>query len=252
MSVATRGSSRSGSPIQKLEPERRRDLVREEASERFAGDASHELADDPAVGARVVAVLRARAPSRAPAPRSPATTGCHAKTSSSVNVPSTAASPARWQSAQRTGIVRPCPPRRTRASSARSARPGRGAPRSTRRSTQIAVTPLVVEKTSASVSRVHGPPGRAVGEAAPEVDDGPARDGTTRTRRRRRRGGRSSRRTPRAPPRSAGSTVPWTSTVTRALVAPRRQRAHSARVGKRHTAPVEPSAAGAYVAPRAV
>ncbi len=54
-----------------VEPERARDLVGEEAPERTTRHPPHDLAEDPAERAHVVAVRRARAPSWAPARRSP-------------------------------------------------------------------------------------------------------------------------------------------------------------------------------------
>ena len=93
---ATRGSSSSGSPIQKSMPSGPATSSRRNCPALSPRDAPDQLADQPTVRPHVVAVLRPGLPQRRLLARVASTIASHASTSSSVKSPSTSGSPAWW------------------------------------------------------------------------------------------------------------------------------------------------------------
>ena len=149
---------RLGQPDPEVEAERLGDLVAEVRADALAGDAADDLADEPAVRRRVVAVLRCRVPSAEPAARGrrpPDPTTAPARASSS---PSTHASPAWCDKQIRRPGCRSLPPAANSGQYVATGASTSSAPSCASLLAHIAVAPLVVENTSASVSSSHGRP----------------------------------------------------------------------------------------------
>ena len=140
-----------------VEAERFRDLLAEERSERATADAAHDLADEVTEGERVVPVPRARLPQgllrgervddRVPVARSRLRESGREAPRAPPGVPAACAR-----------SRRPCRSWRSRASTSRPARRGRGRPAPPSMCAHSAVAPFVHDHTSPIVSRSHARP----------------------------------------------------------------------------------------------
>ena len=121
-SVATRGSSDSGSPIHQSSPSGAAISSAKNCPSVRAGDPADDLAGEPAVRAHVVPGRGARLPPRRLARRAARTTGSQASASSRVKSPSTTGRPARVRQHVAHRAASPCRWPRTRASTSRDRR----------------------------------------------------------------------------------------------------------------------------------
>ena len=156
-SGATRGSSDAGQPDPEVEPERLGDLATEVRADALAGDAADHLTDEPAVRRRVVAVLGSRLPRR----RLRLERGDHRLPREGVFGTSSRRRPTRARRGATGGTTPGCFPCPLRANSGQYFATGTSRsslPSCASLCAQIAVTPFVVENTTAIVSSFHGRP----------------------------------------------------------------------------------------------